>query len=81
MANSGIIWIDRTFDWCVIFLYNVARLLNISYEEINVWLFVILIPVIFFILASLIIYQALRYSNLKKEYKNLYEINIKLLKK
>ena len=81
MANSGIIWIDRTFDWCVIFLYNVAGLLNISYEEINVWLFVILIPVIFFILASLIIYQALRYSNLKKEYKNLYEINIKLLKK
>ena len=81
MANSGIIWIDRTFDWCVIFLYNVAGLLNISYEEINVWLFVVLIPISFFILASLIIYQALRYSNLKKEYKNLYEINIKLLKK
>ena len=81
MANSGIIWIDRTFDWCVIFLYNVAGLLNISYEEINVWLFVILIPFMFFILALLIIYQALRYSNLKKEYKNLYEINIKLLKK
>ena len=81
MANSGIIWIDRTFDWCVIFLYNVAGLFNISYEEINVWLFVILIPVMFFILSSLIIYQALRYSNLQKEYKNLYEINIKLLKK
>jgi hypothetical protein len=44
MANSGIHWIDAIFDWCVIFLYNFATLLGITYEEINVWLFVIILP-------------------------------------
>ena len=46
MANSGIVWIDATFDWCVRLLYSVAGFLGITYEEINVWLFVILFPMI-----------------------------------
>jgi len=46
MANSGIPWIDVTFDWCVRFLYELASVLNISYEEINVWLFVVALPVV-----------------------------------
>ena len=45
MANSGIYWIDITFDWSVNLLYKVAGLLGISYEEINIWLFVIIGPV------------------------------------
>ena len=45
MANSGIYWIDITFDWSVNLLYKVAVLLGISYEEINVWLFVIIGPI------------------------------------
>ena len=49
MANSGIYWIDTTFDWCVEFLYIVADLLGITYEEINIWLFVIIGPIFFFI--------------------------------
>ena len=49
MANSGIYWIDTTFDWCVRFLYIVADLLGITYEEINIWLFVIIGPLFFFI--------------------------------
>ena len=44
MANSGIYWIDITFDWSVNLLYKVASLLGISYEEINIWLFVIMGP-------------------------------------
>ena len=44
MANSGIYWIDVTFDWCVRFLYRTADLLGITYEEINIWLFVIIGP-------------------------------------
>jgi hypothetical protein len=44
MANSGITWIDTIFDWCVIALYEVAGWLNITYEEINVWLFCIAWP-------------------------------------
>ena len=39
MANSGITWIDMTFNWSVIALYEVAGWFNITYEEINVWLF------------------------------------------
>lgn len=44
MANSGIAWIDNIFNWCVYFLYDVAGLLGITYEEINVWLFVFILP-------------------------------------
>jgi len=54
MANSGIYWIDVTYDWCVRLLYQVAQLFGITYEEINVWLFVIVFPV-FFIGQSLLI--------------------------
>ena len=49
MANSGIPWIDTVFDWCVIFLYEMADLLGITYEEINVWLFVIILPLVLLI--------------------------------
>ena len=45
MANSGIYWIDVTFDWCVRLLYQCAGWLGITYEEINVWLFVIILPI------------------------------------
>ena len=44
MANSGIIWIDLVFDWCVRLLYKVAGMIGMTYEEINVYLFVILGP-------------------------------------
>ena len=53
MANSGIIWIDVTFDWCVRLLYEVAGWIGITYEEINVWLFVIILPI--FLLISIIL--------------------------
>ena len=43
-ANSGIAWIDFVFDECVHLLYVWADMLGITYEEINVWLFVIIGP-------------------------------------
>ena len=36
MASSGIPWIDNVFDWFVIALVECAKLLGITYEEINV---------------------------------------------
>lgn len=45
MADSGILWIDIIFDWAVIALVELAKLLGITYEEINVWLFVIAWPI------------------------------------
>ena len=44
MANSGIVWIDVTFDCCVRLFISFAATMGITYEEINVWLFVIIGP-------------------------------------
>ena len=55
MANSGIYWIDVTFEWCVAFLYQLGGLIGITYEEINVWLFCIILPIVLFILFFVII--------------------------
>ena len=52
MANSGIAGIDTIFDWAVIALYQVAGLMGITYEEINVWLFCIAWPVVTLVLVS-----------------------------
>ena len=60
MANSGIYWIDITFDYCVRLLYQVAGMMGITYEEINVWLFVIILPVIMIFSLTLNLYFILR---------------------
>jgi hypothetical protein len=46
MANSGVEWVDSIFDWAVHALIWLARLLGITYEEINVWLFCIAWPLV-----------------------------------
>ena len=51
MANSGINWIDQTFNFCVYLLYDLANILGITYEEINVWIFCVIWPV-----ASLVLF-------------------------
>ena len=66
MANSGIYWIDITFDWSVNLLYKVAALLGISYEEINIWLFAIIGPLFFFISICLNYYFYKKTKKLKK---------------
>ena len=38
MANSGIHWTNIVFDVCVKILYDIAAILGIKYEEMNVWL-------------------------------------------
>ena len=53
MANSGIVWIDVTFNWCVRLLYDFAAMVGITYEEINVWLFVIIGPCLLIVLICL----------------------------
>ena len=55
MANSGIEWTDNTFNFCVILLYNIGSLFGITYEEINVWLFVVIWPLISLIMFAEII--------------------------
>ncbi|MBN86439.1 MAG: hypothetical protein CL885_02825 [Dehalococcoidia bacterium] len=55
MANSGILWIDWLFDLAVWSLYAVADILEVTYEEVNVWLFVILWPLQTILLFAIIV--------------------------
>lgn len=66
MANSGIQWIDITFDWCVRILFEVASLVGITYEEINVWLFVILGPIVLLTSLCLNVFMLLRLRQASK---------------
>ena len=65
MANSGIMWIDVTFDWCVRLLYEVAGWIGITYEEINVWLFVIILPIFLLMSGILNLVFFIKLQNLK----------------
>ena len=55
MANSGIYWIDIIYDFCVRLLIDIARFLGITYEEINVWLFVVIWPLLSLVLFAEVI--------------------------
>ncbi len=46
MANSGIDWVDIVFNWCVHLLYDWATFFGITYEEINIWVFIVIWPAI-----------------------------------
>ena len=64
MGESGIYWIDLIFKICVIALVDLASILGITYEEVNVWLFVIIWPV-------LTVYLIVRNIYLKKKLRKL----------
>jgi hypothetical protein len=66
MANSGILWIDETFNFCVRLLYDLGSLIGITYEEINVWLFVILWPIASLLLFAEVIRLRLKLNFLDK---------------
>ena len=63
MANSGIYWIDVVFDYCVKLLIDAASFLGITYEEINVWLFVVIWP-----LLSLVLFAEVIRLRIKKDH-------------
>ena len=53
MGNSGFEFIDFIFKICVIILVDLAELLGLSYEALNIIIFIIIQPaliVLFFIL-------------------------------
>ena len=37
-------WIDTVFRLCVVLLVDLADFLGVSYEEVNIWIFVIIWP-------------------------------------
>jgi hypothetical protein len=46
MGNSGIPWVDAIFDWAVYLLADTAKLLGMSYEEVNIWIFLVAWPLL-----------------------------------
>ena len=48
---------DQIFDWCVNVLVYWAGILGITYKEINVWVFVIIWPILTVILVAVIAWQ------------------------
>ena len=67
MANSGITWIDMTFNWSVIALYEVAGWFNITYEEINVWLFCVAWPILTLLLMYAVFLLVRQNRELRRE--------------
>jgi hypothetical protein len=57
---------DQIFDWCVNVLVSWAGIFGISYKEINVWVFVILWPVLTIVLISIIVVQRKMIRKLSK---------------
>lgn len=49
--------IDQIFDWCVHILVYWAGTLGMTYKEINVWIFVILWPILTISLIAIIVQQ------------------------
>jgi len=48
---------DQIFDWCVTVLIYWAGILGITYKEINVWVFVIIWPMLTVLLVMIILWQ------------------------
>ena len=46
MGDPGVNWIDAIFRFCVVLLVYIAKLIGISYEAINIWVFIIIHPMI-----------------------------------
>lgn len=58
---------DQIFDWCVGVLVYWAGILGITYKEINVWVFVIIWPILTVIMLSVIVIQQRKIRQLAKE--------------
>ena len=58
---------DTIFDWCVDVLVYWAGILGITYKEINVWVFVIIWPIVTLILIAIVLWQRRRIRQLLKE--------------
>jgi hypothetical protein len=58
---------DQIFDWSVNVLVYWAEILGITYKEINVWVFVIIWPLLTATLIGIIFLQQRRIRRLLKE--------------
>lgn len=59
---------NSLFRFCVHLLQVWAKMINMTYEEINIWIFVIIEPILFFLMCIVIIYQFSKIKTLNKIY-------------
>lgn len=59
--------VDLVFDWCVNILIEWAKILGISYNEINVYIFCIIWPLFTIVLVLIILYQWIVILKLKRK--------------
>ena len=65
MGGSGINWIDAIFRYCVVLLVDIAKVLGISYEKLNIWVFIIIQPLIILILFIWVLRLRRKVKNLR----------------
>ena len=53
-------WINIIFDWCVNFLVNIASAIGVTYEALNVFIFVIMVPTVIGISMAINLYFILK---------------------
>ena len=58
---------NQVFYWCVHILQVYAAKLGMTYEELNVWLFVIVYPIAFILLLIYGLNYHLKYKKLKRK--------------
>jgi hypothetical protein len=58
--------IDAIFDLCVLLLVYLAELLGMTYEAINVWIFVIIWPIITLALITIVFVQHVKLRKLRQ---------------
>jgi len=58
--------IDAIFELCVLLLVYLAELLGITYEAINVWIFVIIWPIITLALITIVFVQHVKLRKLRQ---------------
>ena len=58
---------DNIFDWCVNVLVYWAGVIGITYKEINVWVFVIIWPVVTALLVVIIFIQQRKIQQLSQK--------------
>jgi hypothetical protein len=66
MGGSGIDWIDAIFRYCVVLLVDIAKFLGISYEALNIWVFIIIQPMLIIFLLVSVLIQRKRFKKLRR---------------
>ena len=61
---------NELFNWCVDFLVWLADMVGMTYEEVNIWIFVIIEPLVFLVMLWILIRQYRKIRQLRKRLEN-----------